>query len=116
MKLKITVGETVLTAIMYDNPTTNDFISLLPLTLTLTDYNETEKISGLPKRLSVKNAPTGYKPSVGDITLYAPWGNLALFYKDFTYSSGLIALGKINSGIDALKVSGSINVKMELIP
>ena len=115
MKLKITIGETVLTATMYDNPTTKDFISLLPLTLTLTDYNWTEKISDLPKKLSSKDAPGGHKPSVGDITLYAPWGNLAVFYKDFSYSSGLIVLGKINSGIDALKVPGSVNVKMELI-
>lgn len=115
MKLKITLGETVLTATMYDNPTTRDFISLLPLTLILTDYNETEKISNLPKRLSTQDAPAGYKPSAGDITLYAPWGNLALFYKDFTYSSGLIVLGKIDNGIDALKVSGSVNMKLELI-
>ncbi|MCW3106915.1 MAG: hypothetical protein JWQ09_1421 [Segetibacter sp.] len=115
MKLKITVGEKVLTAILNANPTTKDFISLLPLTLTLTDYNGTEKISDLPKKLSTRNAPAGYKPSVGDITLYAPWGNLAIFYKDFSYSSGLIVLGKIDTGIDALKVPGSVNVKMELI-
>ena len=115
MKLKITIGETVLTATMYDNPTTRDFISLLPLTLILTDYNGTEKISNLPKRLSTQDAPAGYKPYAGDITLYAPWGNLALFYKDFPYSSGLIVLGKIDTGIEALKISGTVNMKMELI-
>ena len=115
MKLKITVGENVLTAMMYDNPTTRDFISLLPLTLTLTDYNGTEKISELPKRLSTKDAPAGYNPSVSDITLYAPWGNLALFYKDFSYSNGLILLGKIDSGMEAFKVSGTVNVKIEVI-
>ncbi len=38
MKLKITIGQTVLTATMYDNPTAADFIALLPLTLTLQDY------------------------------------------------------------------------------
>ena len=114
-KIKITIGEIIVTATMYDNPTTRDFLSLLPLTLALTDYNGTEKISNLPKKLSTKDAPAGYKPSAGDITLYAPWGNLALFYRDFDYSSGLIVLGKIETGIDALKVSGSVNVKMELI-
>ncbi|MDB5015044.1 MAG: hypothetical protein JWQ25_3246, partial [Daejeonella sp.] len=85
------------------------------LTLTLTDFHKTEKISDLPKELSTKGAPAGYKPLSGDITLYAPWGNLAFFYKDFTYSGGLILLGKINSGIEALKVPGSINAKFELI-
>jgi len=35
-----------------DNATTRDFVALLPLTLTLRDYNRTEKISDLPKKLS----------------------------------------------------------------
>jgi hypothetical protein len=40
----------------------------LPRTLTLEDYAGTEKNSGLPKRLSTKDAPSGSDPSVGDIT------------------------------------------------
>jgi hypothetical protein len=115
MKLKITIGDKVATATLNDNPTTKDFISLLPLTLTLTDYNATEKISDLPKKLSAKDAPAGYKPSIGDITLYAPWGNLAIFYKDFSYSTGLISLGKITSGMEAVNVSGPVNAKFELV-
>jgi hypothetical protein len=114
MKLKITIGRKVAHATLHDNPTTRDFIALLPLTLTLTDYNATEKISDLPKILSTKDAPVGYKPSVGDITLYAPWGHLAIFYKDFSYSNGLISLGKITSGIQALNASGPIKAKFEL--
>jgi hypothetical protein len=114
MKLKITVGDKVISAILNDNATTRDFISLLPLTLTLTDYNRTEKISDLPNKLSTKDAPAGYKPSVGDITLYAPWGNLAIFYKDFSYSNGLISLGKITSGIEVLNVSGPLKARIEL--
>jgi hypothetical protein len=114
MKLKITIGDKVMSAILNDNATTRDFISLLPLTLTLADYSRTEKISDLPKKLSTKDAPAGYKPSVGDITLYAPWGNLAIFYKDFSYSNGLISLGKITSGIEALNVSGPLKAKFEL--
>jgi hypothetical protein len=89
---------------MENNPTTKDFLSLLPLSLTLEDYNRTEKISDLPKRLSLDNAPAGYKPAAGDITIYAPWGNLAIFYKSFSYSNGLILLGKIESNVEALSV------------
>ena len=85
-----------------DNETSRDFISLLPLTLTLEDYNRTEKISNLSKKLTTKDAPAGIDPSIGDITYYAPWGNFAIFYKDFGYSKGLIRLGRIDSGLDAL--------------
>jgi len=115
MKIRLKVGDTVLTATLIDSATTRDFISLLPLTLTLKDYAGTEKISDLPKRLSTENAPSGSDPSVGDITYYAPWGNLVIFYRDFGYSSGLVILGKIDSGIEAFNVPGSIKVTMELI-
>jgi hypothetical protein len=114
MKLKIIIGDRVISAILNDNATTRDFVSLLPLTLTLADYSRTEKISDLPKKLSTNDAPAGYKPSVGDITLYSPWGNLAIFYKDFSYSNGLILLGKITSGIEVLNVSGPLKAKFEL--
>lgn len=70
--VKIMIGDTILTATLYDNPTTRDFISLLPLDLTLEDYAGTEKISYLPKKLSKEEAPLGFDPSVGDITYYAP--------------------------------------------
>lgn len=115
MKIRLKVGDTVLTATLIDSATTRDFISLLPLTLTLEDYARTEKVSGLSKRLSTEGAPSGSDPSVGDITYYAPWGNLAIFYRDFGYSSGLIILGKIDSGIEALNVPGSLKVTIDLI-
>lgn len=47
MKIRITLEDTVLTATLVDSQTTQDFISLLPLTLTLEDYAGTEKISDL---------------------------------------------------------------------
>ncbi|MDR3219979.1 MAG: T9SS type A sorting domain-containing protein [Dysgonamonadaceae bacterium] len=115
MKLKITIGDKTVTATMLDNATVRDFISLLPLTLTLTDYAGTEKVSDLSKRLSTEGAPSGYDPSVGDITLYSPWGNLAIFYRDYGYASGLVPMGKIDgNGIEALQVSGSVTVTFEM--
>lgn len=77
MKIRMTLKDTVITATLIDSKTTQDFISLLPLTLTLEDYGSTEKISYLPKRLSTEGAPAGIDPSVGDITYYALWGNMA---------------------------------------
>jgi hypothetical protein len=115
MKIRITDEDVVITATLADNKTAQDFISLLPLTLTLEDYAGTEKISYLPRKLSTEDAPTGSDPVIGDITYYAPWGNLAIFYKDFRYSSGLVILGQIDNGIEALNVPNSIEVTIELI-
>jgi len=113
--VKIIVGDSILSATLENNPTTRDFISLLPLDLKLDDYTGTEKISYLPKKLSTEDAPSGFDPSVGDITYYTPWGNLAIFYKDFGYADGLIYLGKIHHGIDVIGSSASVNVKIELV-
>ncbi|WP_289500510.1 cyclophilin-like fold protein [Gloeocapsopsis sp. IPPAS B-1203] len=116
MKINIRVGNEVVTATLIDSKTTQDFISLLPLTLTLEDYANTEKISDLPRRLSTEDAPLGSDPAVGDIAYYAPWGNLAMYYNDFGYSNGLIILGKIDGDIEALNVPGSVEATIELQP
>lgn len=115
MKIRINVEGATITGMLEDNATGRDFASLLPLTVTLEDYNSTEKITYLPKKLSTEGAPAGFDPSVGDITYYAPWGNLAIFYRDFTYSSGLIKLGVIKSGGAALNRSGSMRATIELV-
>lgn len=115
MKIKITLNDAVITATLIDSETARDFISLLPLTLTLENYGDTEKVSDLPRGLSTEGAPAGYDPSVGDITYYSPWGNLAIFIKDFRYSDGLIPLGKIDGSMDALDISGSLNATIELV-
>ena len=114
MKINIKVGNEVVTATLIDSKTTQDFISLLPLTLTLEDHANTEKVSDLPRRLSTEDAPPGSDPAVGDIAYYAPWGNLAMYYNDFGYSNGLIILGKIDGDIEALNVPGSFKVTLEL--
>ncbi|MEH1819024.1 MAG: cyclophilin-like fold protein [Nostoc sp.] len=113
MQINIKVKDKVVTATLIDSKTTQDFISLLPLTLTLEDYARTEKVSDLPKKLSTEDAPPGSDPAVGDIAYYAPWGNLAIYYRDFEYSNGLVILGKIDGGIEALNVSGSVEVTIE---
>ncbi len=113
MQIKITVGEKTLTATLYDSPAAKDFASLLPLTLTLRDYNSTEKISDLPRKLSTKDAPAGHDPSPGDITYYAPWGNLAIFYRDFSYSTGLVLLGKIDGDLGTLSAPGNLEATIE---
>jgi hypothetical protein len=115
MEIRLRVNAAEVMATLVDSATTRDFMALLPLTLTLEDYAGTEKISDLPQRLSTEGAPAGSDPSVGDITYYAPWGNLAIFYRDFGYANGLVILGKIDSGMEALNVAGSVEVTIELV-
>ena len=114
MKIRITINNKTISAVLEDNPSARDFYSQLPLETELKDYAGTEKITYLPKKLSTKDAPAGYDPSVGDITYYSPWGNVAIFYKDFGYAGGLISLGKITDGIELLQNSNNLKVIIEV--
>ena len=115
MRISIKLGTKVITASLTDSATSRDFVSLLPITIELEDYAATEKIGYLPRKLSTVGAPAGTEPSIGDFAYYAPWGNLALFHKGFRYSSGLIPLGKIESGLEAVREPGSAMATIELI-
>ena len=115
MRIRLTFDGKAVEATLLDNAAARDFLSLLPMSLTLEDYNATEKIGYPPRKLSTNGAPAGVDPSVGDIAYYAPWGNLAIFYKDFGYSRGLVNLGRIDSGVEALNVPGSLKVTIERV-
>jgi fermentation-respiration switch protein FrsA (DUF1100 family) len=115
MKIKLILRDKTLTAKLYDTPAARDFASMLPLTLTLEDYSKTEKISDLPKKLTKQGAPAGADPSIGHIAYYVPWGNLAIFYKDFGYSDGLIILGELDNGVEALNGPNPVKVTIELV-
>jgi hypothetical protein len=114
MKMRISMNGSEITATLIDNATSRDFVSLLPLKLKLEDYGETEKIGYLPRKLTTEGAPPGSEPSLGDVSYYAPWGNLAIFRKDFRYSPELIKLGNLDTGIEALN-PGSIEVTIDLV-
>lgn len=102
MRILLTVNGTDLPATLNDSATARDFASLLPLTLSLSDFHRNEKIADLPKRLSIKGAPSGTAANAGDLTYYSPWGNLAIFYRDFGHSQGLVSLGHIDAPLDPL--------------
>lgn len=110
MKIRIEMAGTNLSATLDDSRTARDFASLLPLSLSLEDYAATEKISQLPRRLSTEGAPDAITPKAGDIAYYAPWGNLAIFHKDFDHSPGLVRLGRLDSGVDAMRQRGPLQV------
>lgn len=95
-------GQTIVIA-LEDNPASQDFASMLPLTLEFKDFAGAEKISYLPRRIETHGSPIASQASGdNDFAYYAPWGNIALFYHGFATDSRLYLLGKILSGKDKL--------------
>ncbi|WP_173013761.1 MULTISPECIES: cyclophilin-like fold protein [unclassified Labrenzia] len=113
IRIKVIVEDVVLPATLDDTRAGRDFAALLPLDLTLTDYHGTEKVADLPRKLDISEAPASYTPKKGDITHYAPWGNIAIFYKPFQNSRGLVRLGAFDGSIDALLGDRPLSVRIE---
>lgn len=117
MKIRLKVGDTVLTATLIDSETTRDFISLLPLTLTMNDLFGREKFGHLPRAISEGGKRTRTY-EVGDVIYWSPGPDVAMFYRhdgQSIPSPGIIVMGKIDSGVEALNVPGSVKVMIELI-
>ncbi|CCG57383.1 hypothetical protein WESB_1918 [Brachyspira pilosicoli WesB] len=117
-RIKLTFEGNEIYAIINNSKAGNDFLSLLPLSVKAEDFNSTEKIFYLSKKLNTQNEPDGINPKAGDITYYAPWGNIAIFYKDFRYSNNLIYLGRFENVSDVEKLSnmkGDFDIRIESV-
>lgn len=113
-KLKMTVAGQTITIVLYDTPTADALYESLPMELNFSDYNGTEKIAYPSETLPTEGEPEGCDPEAGDLCLYAPWGNLCIFYQDFRYSESLIKLGHVESGMDILAgMSGDFTAVLE---
>ena len=56
-----------------------EFLSQLPASLKFEDYNSTEKISYLPKKLSAQGEPEGFTPKKRRYFLLCPLGKSCYF-------------------------------------
>jgi hypothetical protein len=117
IKIRLKVNDKIITATTIDSKTTRDFISLLPLTLTMNDLFRREKYAHLPKAISTAGERV-HTYEVGEIVYWSPGPDVAIFYRqdgERIPSPGIIVIGKIDSGVEALNVAGSVKVTIELI-
>lgn len=107
MRLKCSFADQEFIVSLLDTPAARDLVSLLPLSLTIEDYAQNEKIAYLPRKLTEDGAEAYSDPAVGDVCTYAPWGNLVFFYAPYRYVRGLIRLGRVEGSIAPLRVRGT---------
>ncbi len=117
MKIRLEIKDSVLTATLVDSKTTQDFVSLLPLTLTMNDLFGREKYSHLPRAISTEGNRT-HTFQVGEIAYWSPGPDVAIFYRHDgpeIPDPGIIVIGKIDSGAEALNIPGALTVTIELM-
>ena len=113
--VRFSSGETAVdVTIDQDSPAVRDFLSMLPLALTVEEFNGREKIADLPRELISAGTP-GSDPDDGDLIYYAPWGNLGFYYDaaGFGYSDDVLHLGTYDAGLEQLELlEGDVTVEV----
>lgn len=97
-----------------DSPAVRDFLSMLPLTLTVEEFNGREKIGHLPRGLNHAGTP-GSDPEDGHLIYYAPWGNLGFYYNaaGVGYSDDVLHVGTYDAALEQLEqLEGGVTVEV----
>jgi hypothetical protein len=104
----LTIGE--------DNPTVRDFLSMLPLTMTLEEYAGREKIGYFERRLATEGSP-GSDPEDGDLIYFIPWGNIGFYYNTsgIGYSDQTVHIGTYNASLEELERLEGQPVRVEIV-
>lgn len=116
MTLSISFGQTELKAEIYDNPTTRDFLSRLPMTIHMGDIGNKEKYAGFSGGLKQEQEViTNNEP--GQLVYWPTGPGIAIYYKTDgqPVRGGIIVMAKILSGTEILETSGSGEITFKLI-
>ena len=108
MKFKITIGNNVFTATLYNSATANAFKSKLPMSINMNELNGNEKYFDLTYNLPL-NASNPITIHTGDLMLYGS-NTLVLFYKPFSTSYSHTRLGSVDNPAGLATTLGSRNV------
>jgi hypothetical protein len=114
-KIRLRIGARTLTATVARNATARDFVSLLPLTLRMSDLFGREKAGPLPRALARGGRPR-HTYSVGDIIYWSPGPDVAVYYRrggSAIPAPGIVLLARLDSGARAFNVPGTARVKFE---
>lgn len=88
---------------MEDNATANSFLEAMPMGMYFEDYMGQGKMAYVEAELDAGVVPESYRPTAGTLAYHTSWGNICFFYEDGEESSELIPIGKVISGMEAVK-------------
>jgi hypothetical protein len=119
MAIKISVKANGKTTVfeLNNSPAAKDLYAQLPLSITVENYSDNEKIFYPPKKLNTTDTPLADGGRAGTLAYYAPWGDVVMFYRGFSSAPGLYELGHVTSGSEYIpEMSGSIQIEKGSAP
>lgn len=116
MQIKISSQGHIATFQLYDTLAARQFYKQLPLQLELSNFRDAQWMFYPPKKLNVTNSEAYHDGKRGELSYYAPWGDVFMLYKDFYAGDEMHRLGVALSGMDNIEpMSGSVFIEKNLI-
>lgn len=118
IKVKLTFNNQEVIIKFYNNSVSKQILNLLPATFKFRDFAGQEKVTDFKNPLLLNEVPRGMVASAGKVFIYAPWGNMGIFYKDAgdKIDKNLIPLGEVESGLELLFLhKDDFEAKLEII-
>lgn len=108
MRVQITSQGKTATFQLYDTSAAKEFYEQLPLELDLTNFRDAQWMFYPPEKLNVTAREAYHDGKKGELSYYAPWGDVFMLYKDFYAGDEMHRLGIGLTGIDEIAdMSGS---------
>lgn len=112
MQVKITSRGHTATFRLYDTTGAKQFYDQLPLELDLTNFRDAQWMFYPSEKLSVTKQEAYHDGKKGELSYYAPWGDVFMLYKDFYAGDQMHRLGINLTGIQEIdKMSGKATIE-----
>ncbi|MBM6816155.1 DUF362 domain-containing protein [Olsenella uli] len=110
MTINVTCAGQTVTYELNDSVAARGLVGQLPLTLEVTPFGSNEQTFYPPEALDCSDAPLA-AGGAGVLAYYEPWGDVVMFYDDFSRNGSLYELGHATAGTVAIAgMAGTIEV------
>ena len=110
MHIRVQAGDRSVIYQLNDSPAAAALYAQLPLTTQVEDFSTNEKIFYPPQELDTDNCPLAAGGS-GTLAYYQPWGDVVMFYGNYSENPSLFELGHVISGEELIsRLSGTITI------
>lgn len=109
MRMQVSDGTHTIVFQLNDSPSAKSLFAQLPFDATVENYGSNEKIFTPPSALDKTGGIEG-GGKAGGIAYFSPWGNIAMYYGDFSAYPGLYLLGEATAGAEHIgALSGTVH-------
>lgn len=111
MRIAIACNGIEVVYVLNDSPAARGFFEQLPLELEVQPFGSNEMTVYPRQELDVSDTPLAASGGRGALAYYEPWGDIVLFYGEFSENAGLYELGEAEAGAESIELmQGTVTI------